>query len=72
MAVVKLESAEKFKALIDSDTLTLVDFYADWCPPCRRFAPILDQIAKDLAAQVTVGKVNVDDLSEVSAEQGTR
>ena len=72
MAVVKIESAESFKALINSDTLTLVDFYADWCPPCRRFAPILEQIAKDQASEVKVGKVNVDDLNEVSAEQGTR
>ena len=70
MAVVKLESAESFKAFIDKDTLTLVDYYADWCPPCRNFAPILDKIAQELAAKVTVGKVNVDELSDVSAQQG--
>ena len=69
MPVVKIESAEGFDDFIGKDTLTMVDFYADWCPPCRMFAPILEEMAKELAAKVTVGKVNVDELQEVTEKQ---
>ena len=70
MPVTKIETAEQFNSTINSDKLVLVDFYADWCPPCRRFAPTLEAISNDFASVLVVAKVNVDELGEVSAEQG--
>jgi thioredoxin 2 len=43
----------------------LIDFYADWCPPCRIMAPVLDQFARDRAGQVLVGKLDTDRSSDV-------
>jgi thioredoxin len=50
----------------------VVDFYADWCGPCRKLAPILDQIAADNGGLVLVGKVNVEDHRELATKEGIR
>lgn len=70
MSVKVVDSEGDFNTTIGSDKLVLVDFYADWCPPCRRFAPALAQIAQDFKDDLIVAKVNVDNLSEVSEKQG--
>jgi thioredoxin 1 len=43
------------------DGVVLVDFWAEWCAPCRRLAPMVDQLADDYTGRVTVAKVNIDD-----------
>ncbi len=48
----------------------LVDFYADWCGPCKMLSPIVDQLAEELGGKVEVVKVNVDDSMEVSSKYG--
>ena len=47
--------------VLKSSTPVLVDFWAEWCGPCRQIAPALEDLAKDLGAQVTVAKVNIDE-----------
>ena len=69
-SVTMIEDPDQFETFIASDRLVLVDYYADWCPPCRMFAPILDQLSVEFDGQVAIGKVNVDDLAEVTEEQG--
>lgn len=51
---------ERFKSIINSDKPVLVDFYADWCEPCRQMGPVLKTVKKDLRAKVRIIKVNVD------------
>ncbi|RYU96734.1 redoxin domain-containing protein [Emticicia agri] len=54
-------SQQQFNQLIDSDKLVLIDFYADWCEPCKRMEPYLKEIASDMKAQVEVIRINADD-----------
>ncbi len=64
--------ATTFKAAIASPTPTLVDFWAPWCGPCKAIAPILDELATELAGKLNIAKVNVDDNGELAAEFGVR
>jgi len=62
---------ENFNSLIESDKLTIVDFWAAWCGPCKNQIPILDEFAK-LNPDVQVIKVNVDENSELATSYGIR
>ncbi len=58
-----------FEQIKNSDKTVLLDFYADWCGPCRMVSPIVDEIAKE-NPQYLVGKINVDDEPELAQEFG--
>jgi len=51
---------------------TLVDFYADWCMPCRKLSPVLESLASTLAGKVTVAKVNVDESGQLAKKYNVR
>ncbi len=51
---------ERFLNIINSETPVLVDFYADWCEPCKQMAPVLKEVKSDLKENVRIIKVNVD------------
>ena len=55
-----------------ADAPILVDFWAEWCGPCRMVAPVLEQLAKDYAGKARVGKVNVDEHSAIAARYGVQ
>jgi thioredoxin 1 len=62
-----------FKQLVlDSEKLSIVDFWAEWCGPCRVVGPIVEELAKDYEGKVNIGKVNVDFNAEVSMMYGIR
>ena len=58
--------------VIKSDKLTVVDFWAEWCGPCKALGPVVEQLATDYAGKVNVGKLDVDSNPEVSMKYGIR
>ena len=61
-----------FNEIINSDKPTLVDFYANWCGPCKMMTPIIEETKTKLGDKATVLKVNVDENKEVSIKYGIR
>ncbi len=55
-----------------SSTLTIVDFWAEWCAPCRMLAPIVEQLAEENKGSVIVGKLNVDENPKTATKYGIR
>lgn len=68
MSVLKI-TKDNFASLLTSEKPVLLDFYADWCGPCRMVSPIVDEIAEE-NAQYLVGKINVDEEPELAGKFG--
>ena len=66
---VQMINKNNFEEIKNSDKLVLLDFYADWCGPCRMVAPILHEIAEE-RPDVIVGKINVDEEDDLAAAFG--
>jgi len=63
---------DDFDAAINGDEPVVVDFWAEWCGPCKQMAPHLDAVADELTGQVTVAKINVDENPMSASKYGVR
>ena len=64
--IVNLSTATFDETINGSETAIVVDFWAEWCGPCKMITPVLEELAGELADQVTIAKLNVDDNPEVA------
>lgn len=64
----KLNSENFEKVVLNSEEPVLVDFFADWCGPCKMMAPIVEELATELDGKAKVGKLNVDENSDIAIE----
>ncbi len=69
---VELTDANFEDLAVKSDKPVVVDFWAEWCGPCRMVAPVVEELSKDYAGKAIVGKVDVDANNEISAKYGIR
>lgn len=67
MPVIKVSKENFQNEVLDSDKPVLLDFYADWCGPCRMIGPIVSEIAEE-RNDIVVGKINVDEQPELAAQ----
>ena len=66
MAELKITAANFENEVLNSDKPVLLDFYADWCGPCKMLAPVVHEIAEENAGTIKVGKINVDEQMELA------
>lgn len=64
----KINSENFEKEVLNSEKPVLVDFFADWCGPCKMMAPIVEELATELDGKAKVGKINVDENSDIAVE----
>jgi len=65
MSVLKITNDNFEKEVLNSDKTSIIDFYADWCGPCKMMSPIIDKIAEE-NDNIKVGKINVDDAQDIA------
>jgi thioredoxin 1 len=70
--VLEITDANFEEAVLNSDTPIVVDFWAEWCGPCKMIAPTLEQLADENVGKFKVGKLNVDDNRDTAMKYGIR
>ena len=72
MSTIHINDDEFESKVLQGEGPVLVDFWAEWCGPCKQLSPILDQLAEELDGKVTVAKVNIDQNPETPTKYGVR
>ena len=70
--IINLNTENFASEVLKSQTPVLVDFWGEWCPPCRALAPILDELADEYDGRVKIAKVNTEQEQELAVEYGIR
>lgn len=72
MATVKVDNGNFQSEVLDSDIPVVVDFWAEWCGPCKMIAPSLDEISAEMEGKVKIVKLNIDENPDLAAQFGVR
>jgi len=72
MATTKISDASFNQDVLSSKTPVLVDFWAEWCGPCKQIGPSLEEISEELGGKLTIAKLNIDDNPDAPAKYGVR
>ncbi|KOF15459.1 MAG: thioredoxin [Ensifer adhaerens] len=72
MATVKVDTSNFQQEVLNAAEPVVVDFWAEWCGPCKMIAPSLEEISNELAGKVKVVKLNIDENPELAAQYGVR
>lgn len=69
---IQLSNTNFQEEVIDSTVPVLVDFWAEWCGPCKAIGPLIEQLSEEVSGQAKVGKLNVDEARDLSVKYGVR
>ncbi|MCB1425950.1 MAG: thioredoxin [Zhengella sp.] len=72
MATVKIDKSNFQSDVLGAAEPVVVDFWAEWCGPCKMIAPALDEIAGEMAGKIKIAKINIDENPELAAQYGVR
>ena len=72
MASIKVDDKSFQKQVLESDSLTLVDFWAEWCGPCKMIGPALEEISNEMEGDVRITKLNIDENPSTPQKYGVR
>ncbi|MEL6735678.1 MAG: thioredoxin [Pseudomonadota bacterium] len=72
MATVKIDQSNFEADVLNAKTPVVVDFWAEWCGPCKAIAPSLEEISDEMGDKVTIAKVNMDENPDLAAQYGVR